>query len=473
MNYIIQRIAEKVKSEIEENVIKILEGDLNLDRMVDSVGEMVNDIGIKTLLAVTEELNDVIKQAPQRKGRYHLHKSSVERTLVTRFGEFTFERAYYKNIEENSYVYILDELLDIHKYERIEGNLKGEILVPSRAQAKAADFSYQKASNLSSPVAITRESVKKIIRENGAIGNLELETKKKKVVDTIYIEADEDHVALQNGQGKKMKLIYVYDDRVQVSKGRVELKNKRYFTGEMDPEDMWTEVATYLYRAYDLEKANKIYIAGDGANWIRRGTEFIKDSLYVLDHYHLSKHINTLSTHLENLEEPLCIAEPLWDLCRNNKKEFAIELMNLAIKETPSLSKKESMRKAKRTMVNCWEGIINLFGEEKYKCSAEGHVSHILSARLSSRPMGWSVVGADEMARMRAYKASGGNLKEYYSYHRVRRKEEERIIEFDKRVLARGKNSYKSIDPDKMIDMPYLSKADGKWLKKALRASGF
>nr|WP_294575870.1 UPF0236 family protein [uncultured Anaerostipes sp.] len=36
-------------------------------------------------------------------------------------------------------------------------------------------------------------------------------------------------------------------------------------------------------------------------------------------------------------------------------------------------------------------------------CNAEGHVSHVLSARMSSRPMGWSRTGADKMACVRAY----------------------------------------------------------------------
>ena len=36
-------------------------------------------------------------------------------------------------------------------------------------------------------------------------------------------------------------------------------------------------------------------------------------------------------------------------------------------------------------------------------CSAEGHVSHILSERLSSRPMGWSQTGADRMSKLRCY----------------------------------------------------------------------
>ena len=45
-------------------------------------------------------------------------------------------------------------------------------------------------------------------------------------------------------------------------------------------------------------------------------------------------------------------------------------------------------------------------------CSAEGHVSHVLSSRMSSRPMGWSRTGADKMARLRAYYWNGGNMLE-------------------------------------------------------------
>ena len=40
--------------------------------------------------------------------------------------------------------------------------------------------------------------------------------------------------------------------------------------------------------------------------------------------------------------------------------------------------------------------------------SAEGHVSHILSDRISSRPMGWSRNGADKMSQLRIFKKNGG-----------------------------------------------------------------
>lgn len=467
MNNIIQLIMEKVKGEIEENVIKAFEGDAKLDDIVDSVTEMVNDIGVNTLLAIIEQLNEAIKNSPARKGKYHVHKKSVGRTLITRFGELEFERTYYKNILEKRYIYILDEMLGVKKYERIEGNLKADIL------EKAAEFSYQKAAKLSTPAFVTKQTVKNIIRENGEIDNLEIKAKNKKEVETIYIEADEDHVPLQNGKNKEMKLIYVYDDKKEINKGRIELKNKRYFTGEMDPEDLWTQVATYLDQAYDLDKVKNIYIAGDGASWIKGGTQIIKDSKYILDHYHLSKYVKILTAHLKSLENPVYITGPLWYCFKNNNKEDAIELIDIAMKETPFKSKRKAMKKAKRYIKNNWEGINNLFKEEKYRCSAEGHISHILSARLSSRPMGWSVIGADEMARLRAYKANGGSIKKYYRNLRTQRKKEQRIYNLDKKVMERVKRTYNTTDPDGMIDMSYLSKTNGRWLKDMLKASSF
>jgi hypothetical protein len=55
---------------------------------------------------------------------------------------------------------------------------------------------------------------------------------------------------------------------------------------------------------------------------------------------------------------------------------------------------------------NNWEGILNSkrYKELKFAVSAEGHVSHVLSARLSHRPMGWGKKGADHMSYLRALK---------------------------------------------------------------------
>lgn len=51
-------------------------------------------------------------------------------------------------------------------------------------------------------------------------------------------------------------------------------------------------------------------------------------------------------------------------------------------------------------------------------CSAEGHVSHILSARMSSRPLGWSIEGVDKMAQLRAYYWNKGDILELVRYQK-------------------------------------------------------
>lgn len=77
------------------------------------------------------------------------------------------------------------------------------------------------------------------------------------------------------------------------------------------------------------------------------------------------------------------------------------------------------------------------------------------------------------MARMRVYKANGGSIKEYYRKLRSERKHEERILELDKKLINGVKRTYNTLDPDMMVDMPYISTTDGRWLKDMLKASYF
>lgn len=48
--------------------------------------------------------------------------------------------------------------------------------------------------------------------------------------------------------------------------------------------------------------------------------------------------------------------------------------------------------------------------------STEGHVYHVLSSRMSTRPMGWSVLGASKMSELRAYDLNGGDMLELVRY---------------------------------------------------------
>ncbi len=93
--------------------------------------------------------------------------------------------------------------------------------------------------------------------------------------------------------------------------------------------------------------------------------------------------------------------------------------MNQTFKELISATvygnKVKEIKECRRYIKNNWEGIINYYNEKNIiNCSAEGHVSHILSDRLNSRPLGWSVQGANQMACLRAYTANGGDVYELF-----------------------------------------------------------
>ena len=65
-------------------------------------------------------------------------------------------------------------------------------------------------------------------------------------------------------------------------------------------------------------------------------------------------------------------------------------------------------------ILNNVEGIKNLYRNKKelHGCSAEGHISHIYSDRMSSRPMGWSTKNVNNMSKLRTSKEDNISTKE-------------------------------------------------------------
>lgn len=74
-------------------------------------------------------------------------------------------------------------------------------------------------------------------------------------------------------------------------------------------------------------------------------------------------------------------------------------------------------------------------------CSAEGHVSHILSSRLSSRPLGWSRTGVDQMARLRVFVANGGDVYDIFMRKKKAAINEASEVKVDREIIRKRKLS--------------------------------
>ncbi len=107
------------------------------------------------------------------------------------------------------------------------------------------------------------------------------------------------------------------------------------------------------------------------------------------------------------------------------------------MKKQNQKQKIEAIKDARSYVLNNWEGIMNQYDPDYIGCSAEGHISYILSARLSSRPLSWCREGIDQMSRLRAFKANSGNVYDLVKEKKEARKTETRIIKLESRVIKK------------------------------------
>ena len=287
----------------------------------------------------------------------------------------------------------------------------------------------------------------------------------KKQIKTLFIEADEDHISMQHENGRIGKIAYVHEGLEAVSNKRKKLINTRYFTGvDIGSEDFWIQVSKYLDEAYNMDTALKVYLSGDGASWIKEGLNWISKAEFVLDRYHLSKYIKMATAHEIGTDKQLR------DYIAMNLKKDATKLFNTLIDAAEDEKKKESIKKAKAYILRNWKAIQRQQNPDYVGCSAESHVSHVLSARLSSRPMGWSVVGADQMAHLRSFVFNGGNIMGYLKISEQENHKAERITKLDKKVL----NSLKKNCIGNLGNIPVFNYGKTTSLSKFLRfAQGF
>ena len=242
--------------------------------------------------------------------------------------------------------------------------------------------------------------------------------KEKRRVSRLYIDADEDHVSLQylekKGDIKKPrvntvmpKLIYVYED-VNFDGSKHELVNCHYFGGDYagteGTKELWQEVFDFITESYDEEVLEKIYINGDGADWIRTGAGMHAKARFVLDRFHMHKYIISATSHLKDSAQDA--RSEIYRAINGKRKWAAEEAFDKILHVTESETKAKAVESAKNYILGNWAGIMESVRakDKSLQCSAEGHVSHIYSDRMSSRPLGWSRTGADKMARLRIYR---------------------------------------------------------------------
>ena len=409
---------EKVFNGYASDLTKVAE-------MVMGVTDSVIGLGLSMIAEEWEFYDTLLHDRKElRPGWQVVRRDKV--TKLTSLGEVTYKKTYFHDPRTGERCYLLDRLMGFDPGERLTED------AVARIYEEAADSSYRKGGmNASiSRVSVSKETVMEKL--HGLQFPKTEQQKEKRQVKTLYIDADEDHVALQYLEKKgdtrgalkhtfMPKLVYVYEG-IQTEGDRHELVGVKYFGGGYEgttgTEELWKEVYGYIAESYDEEVLARIYVNGDGAEWIKAGAKVHARAKFVLDRYHMHKYIIAATSHLGDSAQDA--RSEIWHSINGKRKKEAEEVFDRITGVTQTESKKKAVETAKGYILGHWAAIMNGVRNRKdnIHCSAEGHISHIYADRMSARSLGWSKTGADKMARLRVYKKNGGDMLELVRYQK-------------------------------------------------------
>ena len=387
-----------------------------------------------------------------------VERNDDKREILIKFGMLTYHRTYYYDKQNDTYIYLVDEALGIDPYERISTAVAADMVEYS------SDNSYAKSSLHATGGIVSRQTVMNKTRKLNE-EKLKIETKgPKRKVQVLHIDADEDHVALQDGKNAIVPLITIYEGTKRIAK-RGECINPHHIHGfGQGIEETWLKVANYIYDRYDIDYLKRIYIHGDGALWIKTGQEWLPKSKMVLDKYHLNKAILKATAGQEQYRKSIyrSIYEGNWiEFCK-----LVTELKH----GVQSPKKRERIHEFRTYIKNNWEAI-TIYKEEGVSGSCtEGHISHILSSRFSSRPMGWSKKGLKTIADIRIYCQNGGKITPNH-FTKVNLQ-----YKIKKETIKKGKEVFSKTTHEKLNNIPAFNmgkKTPISTILKGIQRSGY
>lgn len=286
----------------EEEFLKHLD---TFSMFEESVRGLTNQMAADFIGLTLSNADSLIRESGRRKESYTVQRSR-KRTLISSVGDITFTHTLYKD-QEGRCRCLLDELIRLPDRERFTPSAEAKVL------NEAEVHSYQHAAEA---IKINGQTITKTTVMN-KVHSIEKELpemkeppKKKKACEYLYIEADEDHIHRQKCEKEQGcfigKLVYLFEGKEEVCKGRRKLISPFYFGGLYGGSDqnavLWEKVDAYIQEHYDQDVLKCVYINSDGGSWVRASENYVGKSRLVADRFHLMKYINRVARCTEDKE---------------------------------------------------------------------------------------------------------------------------------------------------------------------------
>lgn len=380
MQSIIDRIIENLKQEITSFFSRIP----SIEEVEEFSWTKLKGAAAELTAAYAREIDQALYE--DRAGRKEVglavERRGNGRTILTDFGEINYERTYYA-LKDGTYDYPVDRVLGVERYQRVSDRTMLKLT------GEAKEGSYASASRIVTEGKISRQTVMKAVRscQTGA-----RKVTEQRHVPVLHIDADEDHVSLQNGKTLIIPLVTVYEGVEKVGEGsrlRRRCKNAFHYSATKAGDDFWDDVYEEIISRYDL-KGTRIYLHGDGAVWIKKGLEYLPECTFVLDCYHKNKAKKMLFAGCR-IGEAVSEKKAVVNALRYGNGDALIDAGKRLIKLHPE--RQERIEDGLAYLYQNLDAIAVRYQDPEARNggATEPHVSHVLSSRLSSRPMGWSI----------------------------------------------------------------------------------
>lgn len=379
----------------------------DLDVMAEAVLGDCKEASIQVMGELIRNMNEGFRKDKQTRKDLGLviKEKDRSRSLLTALGQIDFSRDYFYDKGNSRYTCVLDQMLGIAKYERVSAAVSAALVT------EAAKTSYARASDIVTNGAVSRQSVHDQILKVD-VPEVRPRTEKRTVKE-LHVYADEDHAHMQKPgkkkgkQSKMIPLVTVTEGMYEQSKGRNRTINPMHFADEgFDTKRLWKTTEGYIGKAYELEKIEKVYIHGDGGQWIRNGLENITQAVHVIDGYHFMRELRSICRMLPHRNIRVTLLNALKKDDHRRADRYMQELLDEPLTEKEA----KRIRDFAGYLFRFWEEIRRRIIEDIPGSCTEAQVSHVLSERFSRDPLGWSEGPLGKLVGVRVYLKDGGKL---------------------------------------------------------------
>jgi len=356
---------------------------------------------------------DLYLSSKRDKERYEL-KETREKGYITMVGKIRVNRRYYWDRYEKKWVYLLDQVLGTDTGGKVSACLK-ELAILWATKGPSYRDTRNRLEDLFGHQVISHEKIRQIlIQTSETLGKKIMEKPVKKKAKVLFIEADGLWTGVQHRANKSKKkretlLVTVHEGwktrQGNGDKADYQLVNPIYITDLAgSEEEIWEQVMLRLSEEYEDPAKVRFVINGDGAPWIRRGTEYFRKAIYQHDRFHLKREVK------EKLRAgKKYIGQALEHIDQNNP-EGLFETLGKAADETKNLEERLELRKFKQGLQKHPDYLIDYrqrLKEQGVEISptwrgmgaAESNVD-LFKLRVSKRGRAWSDRGLKAILHM-------------------------------------------------------------------------